>query len=251
MLESKKYLSQARNDGGYDPERIEYGTNLTLWRNAYGLVGYWTFDEGIGTTAYDYSGYNNHGTLINGPTWQSGSNCKVGGCLQFDGNDDYVNAGNGDNLNARTNDFSITLWEKVQLSTSGYDPFIFKNSGYGGNQNNWSIRQCNLTGLLEVIFGTQTNSYGVCGNSVIANSTWKHIGVVLKRGSGIYIYVNGVLDKIYSSPLSGDQTGNGLLQIGGKIGGTYGVLNGYLDEIRIYNRALSDAEIKAIYNATK
>jgi prepilin-type N-terminal cleavage/methylation domain-containing protein len=82
MLESKKYLSQARNDGGYDPERIEYGTNLTLWRNAYGLVGYWTFDEGSGTTAYDYSGYNNHGTLINGPTWQSGSNCKVGGCLQ-------------------------------------------------------------------------------------------------------------------------------------------------------------------------
>src|SRR3989338_1965645 len=52
-----------------------------------GLVGYWTFDEGAGTTANDSSGNNNTGTLTNGPTWTTG---KIGQALNFDGSDDYV-----------------------------------------------------------------------------------------------------------------------------------------------------------------
>src|SRR3989344_8523640 len=52
-----------------------------------GLVGYWTFDEGSGTTANDSSGNNNTGTLINGSTWTTG---KIGGALSFDGTNDYV-----------------------------------------------------------------------------------------------------------------------------------------------------------------
>ena len=61
-----------------------------------GLVGYWKFDEGGGTTAYDASGNGNDGTLTNGPKWTQG---KEGGALAFDGRNDYVNAGNGASLN--------------------------------------------------------------------------------------------------------------------------------------------------------
>jgi prepilin-type N-terminal cleavage/methylation domain len=58
-----------------------------------GLVGRWGFDEGTGTVTYDESGNGNNGTLINGPTWQSTSSCKVGYCLGFNGSSTYVNMG--------------------------------------------------------------------------------------------------------------------------------------------------------------
>ena len=54
-------------------------------------------DEEEGTTAYDSQGTNN-GTLVNGPTWQSSSNCVSGSCLSFDGSNDYVACGNDGNL---------------------------------------------------------------------------------------------------------------------------------------------------------
>ena len=55
-----------------------------------GPVGYWTFDEGLGTTAYDESGQGNDGTIA-GAAWQDESMCVSGKCLYFDGTDDYVN----------------------------------------------------------------------------------------------------------------------------------------------------------------
>lgn len=60
-----------------------------------GPVGYWTFDEGHGTTAYDQSGQGNDGT-ITGAAWQSEDMCVSGKCLYFDGVDDYVEVGDFD-----------------------------------------------------------------------------------------------------------------------------------------------------------
>ncbi len=83
---------KASKDGGSYPELYEVGSNLKLLPVSRdpSLVGYWSFDEGSGTIAYDRSGKGNNGTLFNGPTWQTGSNCIKGGCLSFDGVDDYV-----------------------------------------------------------------------------------------------------------------------------------------------------------------
>ncbi|MHC4062167.1 MAG: hypothetical protein ACYSR6_11275, partial [Planctomycetota bacterium] len=63
-------------------------------RRVRGLVGWWKFDEGGGTTAYDSAG-KNHGSLVNGPTWTSG---RINGALGFDGSDDYVDLGNDSSL---------------------------------------------------------------------------------------------------------------------------------------------------------
>ena len=74
-------------------------TGEVLGATTNGLVGYWNFDEGTGTTAGDSSGRGNTGTLVNGPTWVAG---KVGsGAVQFDGGaaaDDFVNAGSANIL---------------------------------------------------------------------------------------------------------------------------------------------------------
>src|SRR3989344_5954676 len=73
-----------------------------------GLVGYWNFDEGTGTTAQGSSGNNNTGILTNGPTWTTG---KIGQALNFDGVDDYVDVANESNFDfERTDSFSISAW---------------------------------------------------------------------------------------------------------------------------------------------
>jgi hypothetical protein len=79
------------------------------------LAGYWTFDEGSGNYTYDYSGFNNTGTLYNGTTICSGGTCpawttgKFDYGLQFDGNNDYVDVGNSNSLNP-TNAITIEAW---------------------------------------------------------------------------------------------------------------------------------------------
>src|SRR5690606_18753071 len=104
------------------PGVIAKGNDLALnpLYNTQGLVGYWTFDEGSGTTANDSSGNNNTGTLTNGPTWQSGTSCKVGGCLSFDGSNDNVvitNQAYINDLGKVDVSYSISFW--VNSASSG------------------------------------------------------------------------------------------------------------------------------------
>jgi len=73
-----------------------------------GLVGYWSMNEGTGTVAGDGSGNGNRGILTGGPTWVDG---KRGKAINFDGGDDYVNAGSAGNFE-RTNSFTVSLWIK-------------------------------------------------------------------------------------------------------------------------------------------
>ncbi len=82
IIESNKYKARTPDKEAF-PGVIAKGTNLTLspLYNTQGLVGYWNFDEGSGTVAYDTSGNNNHGTLMNSPTWKSDTDCVAGGCL--------------------------------------------------------------------------------------------------------------------------------------------------------------------------
>lgn len=93
-----------------------------LYEYAPGPVGYWTFDEGENTTAYDSSGNGNDGTLTNGPTWTNGP---VGGAIDLDGSDDYVNVGTGSGLSF-TDNFTLSSWiHPTDYHTTGY--FGLKN----------------------------------------------------------------------------------------------------------------------------
>ena len=242
LLESRKEIENtARKDGGYDPERYEIGSNLTLWRNASGLVGYWKFDEGSGTTAYDSSGNNNHGTLYNGPTWTQG---KVGGALSFDGVDDYVNCGNSTSLQPTSITFGgwLYLYGWLDKITSYGSHHIFMAEGYAiaTNSSAWSVWVNDSTGR---------RSRSISHNNKL--NEWHFVMVTYDEVSGyMKFYWNGVLrDTFYISagqPIV--YTGSKLLRIGN---GSSFDTDGLIDEVRIYNRVLSEAEIRAIYNATK
>ena len=82
--------------------------NNTASVNTSGLVGYWRFEEGTGTTASDSSVYGNTGTLYNSPTWLTNS-CMFGDCLNFSGGTDLVNVSNSPSLNI-TNAITVAAW---------------------------------------------------------------------------------------------------------------------------------------------
>lgn len=249
ILESTKYrlggsADKVSSDGGNTSYLYEQGSNRTLNPiNDSGLVGYWRFDEGSGTSALDSSGNNNTGTLTNGPTWQSASNCKVGSCLSFDGANDYVDVGNV--LNMSTSSFSLSVWFKsTALLTQS---LIFKeiNSGLP-NRVGYSLYTRASNPYISFVIGDGTNLINpTCPN--VFNDGNYHQLVVTKDSSNASIYMDGLSCNSAGSSLIGNISNSTNLKFGGGIG----YLNGFLDDVRIYNKNLSAAEILSLYNATR
>jgi len=243
ILESQKYSPQAINDGDAFPGVYSLRTSpnpLTPGLRDKGLVGYWSFDEGSGTTAYDRSGNNNNGILTNGPTWTQG---KVGQALSFDGVNDYVQMPFIDTFNQHS--FSVGFW--VNWNVANTNSFIIYTCDSGnmdrclpiGRRNDNQYTFAFYSDDFNNVFSPNLNTWYFVFN------TWDPQTKLQK------VYVNG--------NLVGTRTSGGLLQVtsgslsGGLRVGTYAGYyhSGNIDDLRIYNRVLSEAEIQAIYNATK
>ncbi len=216
----------------------ETGPKLGLQPLDYGdtsLVGYWTFDEGSGSTVYDYSGTNATGSLQNSPTWTTG---KVGNAISFaSSSSQYIKI-------PRFPAEGVTTWTAWIYPTSfANSPDIMSEQCAGANGYFMQIKS---NGSLE--FGYQCLQSGALvgpGGSLTLN-TWNHVAATI-NGSAVNLYINGVLN--YSSTISATATNAAQeLDIGGKNDGYF---NGYMDDVRIYNRALSASEVSALYNSTK
>lgn len=202
------------------------------------LVAHWNFNEGSGSIAHDTSGNNNNGT-INGPAWTNGIE---GSALRFDGIDDYVEIPHSPSLSF-TNVISIVLWLKM-------------NSGYGGGH---VISKCASGGATQILVSISLvgseyyAAFGIAAsNDIILQGTkqlypdiWYHIAGVYD-GTNMNLYVNGTLDDKIAQ--SGNIVPNSdPIDIGKKTHWPDMKFNGSIDEVRIYNRALSASEIKAQY----
>lgn len=230
LLESQSH-DAAVTDGGRMPGVYEKGSDLTLgpFTRDQGLVGYWTFDEGSGTTAYDYSGKGNNGTLVSSPTWQTSTNCKVGGCLSFDGTTKYVDV---PSLTWQPNSFSISFWIQP-LVNSSWNQQIGATQGWGAFNFHTDVSN-------NIFVGTDIGTRFVLSNSLATNA-WQFFTFTFSNGNAS-IYKNAVL---LSSETN--MTNPNAWQ-GFRLSNS---INGSIDDVRIYNRALSAQEIQAIYNATR
>jgi prepilin-type N-terminal cleavage/methylation domain-containing protein len=206
------------------------------------LVGYWSFDEGSGTTARDLSGYGNNGTLIGTIGWTTG---KVGYALQFGtGNNygtGYVNIGNV--LNFGTRSFSISAWVNPYgfEPTYGWQRIVTKRD----SGSYWYSLTLNSTSRIPMI----EFSGGVGSGVALSAMSWYHLVATRDGATGVAkIYINGTLANS-GSGWGQNLDNTGPLQIGAWIGGQ--IWSGLIDEVRIYNRALSDSEIKSLYESTK
>jgi len=210
-----------------------------------GLVLWLSFDEGWGYVAHDWSGLGNDGTGYNGSTQQINWTVGVqGGAWKGDGEDDYIDCGSDTSLKP-TNAITITAW--VKLEDRGDHQFIVDYSNSGALSYGYR---------LMYHYDAKDYRFGVGNGTTIAFVStgimpkwgqWEFITAVYD-GQYIKFYINGelVAQNEYTGGI--DYSGvNPTLQISRS---NYPV-KGIIDEVRIYNRALSDEEIKKIYEATK
>jgi hypothetical protein len=221
-------------------------TEIRYHYNQGGPIAHWKFDEGEGTTAYDYTNNNNDGTLTNGPTWAEG---RYGSAVNFDSTDDYIDAGENDSLNI-TNAITIEAWVKIN-DLSGHKTIANKT-----DVHNWwegyflSVYDSN--GKIEWVVGGENGDtgFGYLSNNGISPGSWYHIVAFLditNNYSGIYI--NGVLDKEETAgTLSQIGVASNNFLIGKRCTGGY-FYDGQIDDVRMYNYARTEEQIRQDYNA--
>ncbi|MCX6702489.1 MAG: prepilin-type N-terminal cleavage/methylation domain-containing protein [Candidatus Wolfebacteria bacterium] len=256
-MESTKYKmggnsDKTSKDGGSYPGLYEEGTDFSLLPIDYGdssLVGYWKFDEGSGTTAYDSSGYGNTGTSTNGPSWVTG---KLGDALQFNGINSNVVVATTPLLSIGSASFSIVHW--IKLGGSSESGTVCKGTPFNLSAPGYCVRFVGGGNSMMVRVNTSSsgNSGGGTSNSFSwGDSQWHYVAWVVDRTtqtSKVYIdnHLAGGPDSVSGYP---DISGSSNITIGSDGGQWY--VNGLIDDVRVYNRALSAAEVAAIYNATK
>ncbi|OIN96631.1 hypothetical protein AUJ66_05670 [Candidatus Desantisbacteria bacterium CG1_02_38_46] len=204
-----------------------------------GLVAYWSFDEGKGFKVKDLSGKGNDGNIEGEVEWVKGVK---GTALEFNGEAGYVDCGNNSSLDMTTNDFTVEVWVK----SNGYviSSIISKGSWFDQGSAGYDISFAyNPKNIYFNIYNGST--YYPLMTSLGEVFPWSHI-VGVRRGGRVEVWVNGVKESSVDYPTSSISNSENLY-IGQKMGGGY--FNGLIDEVKIYNRALTADEIKASYKA--
>ncbi len=219
---------------------IQYDQDLSN-----GLISYYNFEETSGTTVYDQVGSNN-GTNVGCTINQTG---KVDKCYDFDGVNDKVTISNSI---AGQDSVTISAWVNLDNLTSGDNGVIgdwddgtgrtfllFKDDvGAVSGNDRW-----------RVLFADSTSaSFGIDGIDVAQTGQWVHLVASYNRDDVINLWVDGVKK---SSVAVNDYPLNSGYDL--EIGNTGGTrwFNGKIDEVGIWNRALSSTEVSKLYNNSK
>ncbi|MCK4342418.1 MAG: LamG domain-containing protein, partial [Phycisphaerae bacterium] len=205
-----------------------------------GLVGYWSFDEGEGGTAYDYSGHGNHGS-IHGATWSAGIS---GGALSFDGDNDYVALPSVPSLHP--SEYTYAAW----VHLVAYTPAINTGANVFANYRSYrgSIFYISPAGAVSIRAhgGGQGANGDVKGNTIVSLNVWVYVSASYD-GTRLRVYANGNRDgeQAYTGYPPGVPPVPVTIGKASWYNGSY--IHGRVDELRIYNRALSEDEILDLY----
>ncbi|MCI0557564.1 MAG: LamG domain-containing protein [Nitrososphaera sp.] len=229
-----------------------------------GLVGHWTFDgkdtAWNSNTTQDKSGQGNTGTITNMSTTTSPVPGKLGQGMQFDGVNDMINGASAsslDNIGNGTNGDGLTVSAWIFPSTlpPATRMIVANKASNSAGDDGWSFGK-SISDTKKLFFGVDYSGASdllvVTTDNAISENTWQHVLVVWDgspTASNVHIYVNNQ-EKSYVTQVSGvssrvdDSTID--LVVGSRITGV-DIFNGSLDDVRIYNRALSADEIKQLY----
>src|SRR3989338_7463215 len=205
-----------------------------------GLVGYWSFDESThGTTSVaDLSGNNNRGHLINGPQKAIG---KIGQGLSFDGSNDHVSLGTnqfGTSLDGEL--VTISAWIRTSGKTTGTIVGEYQSGVCGDllfSIGDFTANKLNFH---------DGDAASIVSNASVTDGTWHHV-VAVSDVSNAYLYIDGGLDKSGGDVNWAKGCSTLDVRIGTRSNGDFQFI-GLIDDVRIYNRALSASEIQRLYN---
>ncbi len=198
-----------------------------------GLIAAYGFDEGSGTTAADSSTNNNTGTIANA-TWAATG--KFGKALTFNGTNAWVSVPNSTSLNP-TAGVTMEAWVNPS-TTSGWRTVMFKEQTGNLTYGLYSNTSASRPNTQVFVSGSDRN---LDGTAQVAANTWTHLAATYD-GANIRLFVNGTQAATIAQT-GAIATSTGVLHIGGNaVWGEW--FQGMIDEVRIYNRALSAAEIQ-------
>jgi hypothetical protein len=193
------------------------------------LVAWWKLDEDQGTTVVDWSGYKNNGTLINGPKWVTGYHDTA---LELDGSDDYVNFSGTSNLPAGTSARSMCGWAKTDSVAGGWRWI----AAYGSP----GTSQAMFIGINgDSLYG------GGYGDDVFIDGFWEidvwHHICLTYDGTTARLYADGI--EVAAEAKNWDLVLS-RTHIGRQVNDYIEFWDGMVDDVRIYDRALTPEEIK-------
>jgi len=203
-------------------------------------ISWYRFDEGSGATAGDSVGDN--GGLLQppspaGPTWQTG--CAAGSCLQFNGSSDYVDVGDKASLNFATNDFTVSAWFNTSQTTEDA-PIVGKKYYTHDVEPGYALCFQNQSVYFRISDDSAYRIISAAGSN-LADGQWHH-AVVVRNGNTFTAYADGFAD-----PTPGTETydltndRDFVIGVEGRKFGRF--FTGQVDEVKVFNRALSAFEV--------
>jgi len=214
-----------------------------------GLVGWWTMDSNdlTATKIFDKSGFNNSGTPAGFYTGQAPTSTqgKIGQAINFDGGNGAISVLDSNNLDFN-NEITVSAWIKPGIV--GQNREIMRKENASEKRLLFSMQTSNVLSL-----GTYYGSYSELDYSGFNSSylnKWTHVAATHDSSGNRRMYVNGT--QVANDTVVGtlDISGAANLWIGADRG-LYEFLNASLDDVRLYNRALSAQEISQLYNSAK
>jgi hypothetical protein len=205
------------------------------------LLGYWSFNEGSGTVAADGSGHGNDGQLMNGPTWVPG---RIAGALKFDGVDDYVLVPHNDSLLPTGNEVTVSVWINAERHTGPNNATWQGILSKGDNPRLYSL-YTEASGVLHFSTGPSGGFVGTLSSGQVPLHEWVHIVAMVSGGQHVY-YINAQPAGTSGSGATLPAGSTSPLNIGRTPEETDREFLGMIDDVRLYNRALTADEIKKL-----
>ena len=204
-----------------------------------GLIAYYPFDGNANAKIGTLNG------TVSGATLTTGRNNDDDTAYSFDGVDDYIEFGAG--MLSGDGEFSILIWINTSSSTTQKRILSQRNGGFQG------IYKLDLltNGKIKFLTYSTTNEWIVTSSSAVNDGNWHHLALVQKDNGG-QMYLNGSLDQTDNSSGKVNLTSTIKTYLGkeGRNNSSDWYYSGKVDDLKIYNRALSASEIQTLFNTS-
>ncbi len=223
-----------------------FAQTLPPYVPATGLLGWW----GFAGNANDASGNGYHGA-VNGATLTSDRHSTPNSAYSFNGTTDYIEVADAPSFRLSNTDFTITFWVKINAYNTSATAFLVKRAA--GSYNGWLLVANSFYNNQVDLKTSQGSDPSIRSDSTLSPGIWHHVALVYHQSSTVDFYFDGVLSS--SHPGGGlifNANCTAVMRFGHDTQsppGSY-FLNGCMDDIGIWNRALTAQEISNVYSET-